>query len=127
MEQEMMRFLLPALLAALAISSTAHAADAAKRSCFRNADVDGFQAIDSDTVNVTVGVHDVYQLKLFSPSPDIDWTQRIGLESRGGSWICSGLDAVVIVPGPMGVQRYQVSDIRKLSPEEAKASSKKPR
>ncbi len=124
----MMRILSAALVAALLTAPAAYAADApakAKQSCFRNDDVDGFQAVDSSTVNVTVGVRDVYQLKLFSPSPDIDWTQRIGLESRGSSWICSGLDAVVIVPGPMGVQRYQVSDIRKLSPEEAKASGKK--
>lgn len=91
------------------------------RACFRAQDVDGFNAVDKETVDVSVGVRDVYRLTLFAPSPDIDWTQRIGVESRGSSWICSGVDATIIVPGPIGVQRYPVTAIRKLTPEEIKA------
>lgn len=96
----------------------------AERACFRAQDVDGFNAVDKETVDVSVGVRDVYRLTLFSPSPDIDWTLRIGIEARGSSWICSGLDATIIVPGPMGVQRYPVTAIRKLTPEEIKARKK---
>ncbi len=91
------------------------------RACFRAEDVDGFNAVDRETVDVSVGVRDVYRLTLFAPSPDIDWTQRIGVEARGSSWICSGADATIIVPGAIGVQRYPVTAIRKLSPEEIKA------
>ena len=93
----------------------------AERACFRAQDVDGFNAIDKETVDVSVGVRDVYRLTLFAPSPDIDWTQQIGVEARGGSWICSGMDATIIVPGPIGVQRYPVTAIRKLAPDEIKA------
>lgn len=95
------------------------------RSCFRAQEVDGFNAVDKQTVDVSVGVKDVYRLTLFSPSPDIDWTLRIGIESRGSSWICQGLDATIIVPGPMGIQRYPVTAIRKLSPDEIKARKKR--
>lgn len=96
----------------------------AERACFRAQDVDGFNAVDKETVDVSVR-RDVYRLTLFAPSPDIDWTQRIGVESRGGSWICTGSDATIIVPEAIGVQRYPVTAIRKLSPEEIKA--RKPR
>lgn len=96
-----------------------------ERACFRAQDVDGFNAVDKETVDVSVGVRDVYRLTLFSPSPDIDWTQRIGIEARGGSWICSGMDATIIVPGPIGLQRYPVTAIRKLTPEEIKARKKR--
>lgn len=96
-----------------------------ERTCFRAEDVDGFNAVDKQTVDVSVGVKDVYRLTLFSPSPDIDWTQRIGIEARGSSWICSGLDATIIVPGPIGIQRYPVTAIRKLSPDEIKTHKKK--
>ena len=96
-----------------------------ERACFRAQDVDGFNTVDKETVDVSVGVKDVYRLTLFGPSPDIDWTQRIGIESRGSSWICSGLDATIIVPGPIGIQRYPVTAVRKLSPDEIKARKKR--
>lgn len=91
------------------------------RQCFRAADVNGFTAVDDKTVNVRVGVRDVYQLVLFAPSPDIDWTQAIGLQAHGSSWICSGLDATVIVPTTIGPQRYPVTAVRKLTPDEVAA------
>lgn len=112
----------PAVAAAQA-DKPQHAAKA-ERSCFRAADVDGFNAVDKETVDVSVR-RDVYRLTLFAPSPDIDWTQRIGVEARGGSWICTGADATIIVAESIGVQRYPVTAIRKLSPEEIKA--RKPR
>lgn len=117
------------LLAAPALTAAQTDKPAAKpkaeRTCFRAQNVDGFNAVDKETVDVSVGVRDVYRLTLFSPSPDIDWTQRIGIEARGGSWICSGMDATIIVPGPIGVQRYPVTAIRKLTPEEIKARKKR--
>lgn len=112
-------------LAAAQDSKPAPKAPKAERTCFRAQDVNGFNAVDKETVDVTVGVRDVYRLTLFSPSPDIDWTMRIGIESRGSSWICSGQDATIIVPGPMGVERFPVTAIRKLAPEEIKARKTK--
>lgn len=125
-----MRFLIgsAALLAVLAAAPAfADGAPKAKaqRQCFRAQDVNGFNVVDKQTVDVSTGPRDVYRLTLFAPSPDIDWTRRIGVESRGGSWICAGMDATIIVPGDIGIGRYPVTEVRKLSPEEIKAPRKK--
>lgn len=121
-----------AMLLSLAGPSGALAADPAPaktpaRQCFWTRDVNGFNAVDDRTVNLRVGVKDVYQLELFSRCPDIDWTEQIAIESRGSSWICSGLDAVLIAPSPIGPQRCMVRSVRKLTPEEVEALHKKAR
>lgn len=127
-----MRFLIgSAALCALLVAGPALAAETpkkAERACFRADDINGFNAIDDQTIDVSISPRTVYRLKLFSPSPDIDWTMHIAVEARGGSWICSGMDATIIVPGPIGPQRYPVTEVRKLSPEEilaGKARKKK--
>lgn len=138
------RTLLPAALAASALLTGAVAPAAAAppanpdaagqanakdagRQCFRPDDVNGFTVVDDRTVNVRVGVGKIYQLTLFSSSPDIDWTQHIGIEARGTSWVCSGLDATLIVPSPIGAQRYPVTAIHRLTPEEIAALKRKHR
>jgi hypothetical protein len=114
-----------AAVAAAALAGQAMAAvPKAKSDCFYSRNIDGFQAVDRETVNIRVGVRDVYQLKLLGSSPDIDWTNRIAVVSRGGSFICSGLDATVVVPSNLGPQRYPVSSIRKLDPAEIAALPK---
>ncbi|UAL10038.1 DUF6491 family protein [Caulobacter segnis] len=90
----------------------------AQRSCFRAGDVSGFNVVDDKTVDVSINSKTVYRLTLFSRSPDIDWTQRIGIKARGSSWICQGLDAEIIVPGSIGPTTYPVTEVRKLTPEE---------
>jgi hypothetical protein len=98
----------------------------AGQQCFLPSQVNGFNAVDSDTVQVTVGVNTIYQLKIVGVCPDIDWSQRIGIRSTGGgSWVCGGLDAELIVPSPMGVQRCPVTSMRRLSPAEVQASKAK--
>ena len=60
-------------------------------------------------------------------------TLRIGIDARGQSWLCSGriAGADIIVPGDIGMRRYPITDVRKLTPEElaaektAKKDSKK--
>ncbi len=120
---------LAGLAAALPVAVSG--ADAAKpktsdagRSCFWARNLDSWSAgADQSTVNLKVGVHDYYQLKLLGPCPEIDWTQTIGIESRGGgSWICSGLDVTLIMPRHgIGPERCPATSLRKLSREEAKA------
>jgi len=98
------------------------AAPKAKRECFWSQNVNGFNVIDDETVSLTVGVNDVYRLDLFSRCPDIDWNQSLALVSRGGSSICSGLDATIITRGPGGMaQRCQVRTVTKLTPQEVEA------
>lgn len=90
--------------------------------CFLASQVNGFDAIDDQTVDVTVGVNNVYRLQIVGVCPDIDWTQRIGIRARGGSrWVCRGLDAELIVPSPTGLQTCPVTAVRKLTDEELKA------
>lgn len=110
---------------ALGTAGAAAASDPApakpKRQCFLADNVTNFSAIDSRTVNLRVGVKDVYQLDLLGTCPDIDWNHEIALVSRGSSWICSGLDATVITKGPIGPQRCAVRAVRKLTPQEIAA------
>lgn len=117
------------VLAALLSAGPVLAADAkperSKSSCFRPDDVNGFTVIDDRTVDVTISPKNVYRLTLFSPSPDIDWSLRIGIYSRGRSWVCSGYDAEIIVPEATGRRRYPVTEVRKLTPDELAAEKKK--
>lgn len=94
--------------------------------CFRADDINGFSVVDDQTVDVSIGPRNVWRLTLFSPARDIDTAQRIAVEARGSSWVCQGMDATVIAPGPIGVQRYPVTAVRKLTPEEL-APKKKPK
>jgi hypothetical protein len=116
-----------ALLVMLSTGGSSQAADppatakAAARHCFWTRDVNNFSALDDRTVNIRVGLKDIYSLDLFGACPDIDWTQKIGIESRGGSSICTGFDATLIVPSTIGTQRCTVRNIRKLTPEEIAA------
>lgn len=102
-------------------SPTADGSTGPTRQCFWANNARSFNAIDNRTVLVRVGVRDVYKLELFSPCPDINWNHRVVLQSRGGSSICSGLDATIITRGPMGAQRCQVRTVTRLSTEEAQA------
>ena len=102
-------------------SDAAVAASSSARSCFWANNANGFNAVDETTVYVRVGVRDVYRLELFARCPDIDWNQAIGLVSRGGDSICSGLDATIITKGPFGPQRCEVRTVTMLTPEEAAA------
>ena len=117
------------LTAACAVGAAQPSPQAAKRDarqCFLVSQVNGFNAVNRDTVQVSVGASTIYQLELFGGCPEIDWSQRIGIRSTGGSsWACSGLDAELIVPSPLGVQRCQVSSIRQLTPAEVQASRAK--
>lgn len=97
------------------------AAAAGANDCFRPDAVSGFTPIDDDTVDVRVGVGRSYRLQLVGTCPDVDWTQQLAIRSRTG-WICSGLDAELIVPSPTGTQTCPVVDIRRLTQAEIEAA-----
>ncbi len=102
--------------------SGAQAAAASGRQCFNASSVNGFDAIDNDTVLVTVGSRNVYQLEIVGVCPDVDWSLRIGLRSTGGSsWVCESMDAELLVPSPTGLQRCPVIGVKKLTPPEVQA------
>jgi hypothetical protein len=118
---------------ALALISTApvpEGAEAAARKgaeqCFFARNMTSFAPVGRERLNIRVGVNDYYQIDLLGTCQDLDWTQRIGLQSRGSDWICSGLDVTLIVPSStLGPQRCNATSIRKLTPDEVKALPRK--
>lgn len=97
------------------------------RQCFWTHEASGFASADNRTVNVRVGVNEVYQFEMFGRCEDVDWSQSIALVSRGSDYICSGLDAEIISPSTIGPTRCPVKNIRKLTPEEIKALPRRAR
>lgn len=91
------------------------------RQCFYADRISGFTAVSDRTVNVGVGVSEVYRFELFAPCPDVDWASRIAVVSHASSWICSGLDATLIAPSSIGPQRCPVRRITRLSPPQVAA------
>lgn len=86
--------------------------------CFRAADVNGFTPRGPDQVDVQVGANRIYRLSLIGGCTNIDWSFRVALRTTGGgSWICHGADAEIVVPGPVG-GRCLVSDVRPLTQAE---------
>lgn len=98
-----------------------------ERACFFNRDVRGFAAPDDKTLYLRVRSKDIYRLDLKGRCPDLDWETKIGLDSRGSSSICAPIDVQVRVRGPIGVTRCPVSEITRLTPEEAAALPRKSR
>lgn len=114
-----------AALAACTSAQTSgpRSADQQGRQCFLVSQVNGFTPIDRDTVDVRVSTREVFRLELIGACQDIDWALRVGIRARGGgAWVCQGLDAEIVAPGPLGPQVCQVSSIRRLTDEEIEAA-----
>lgn len=94
-----------------------------RSSCFLVSSINGWTPVDDQTVDVTITPKNVWRLTLFAPSPNIDWTLRIGIDTRGQSWLCSGrsMGAEIFVPGDIGMRRYPITEVRRLTPEELAA------
>ncbi|MGI9170351.1 MAG: DUF6491 family protein [Caulobacteraceae bacterium] len=102
---------------------------AARQACFYAKNADNFVAVDDRTVNVRVGVGQVYRLKLFASCVGVAFAQSIALRSSPGSFICSGSGNGVdlFIRTSTGPQRCPVTAIRKLSAAEIAAMPKKQR
>jgi hypothetical protein len=103
------------------------AAAKAPRQCFWTRQITNFASDDPNVVHVRVGVKDVYRLEMFGPCLDVDWNNQIAVVSRGGSNICSGLDAEIISPSQIGPHRCPVREVRKLTAAEIAALPKRAR
>ncbi len=110
-----------ALLLLATGQATAETAKAPK-ACFSARNVSNFAVVDERTLNIRVGVRDVYQLDLLGICPDIESQNEIAITSRSSSFVCSPFDATVVAQGPFGrSQRCAVRGIRKLTPEQVAA------
>jgi hypothetical protein len=92
--------------------------------CFNANTVDTFSARGDEAVDVRVSANRYYRLELTSFCPNVDWSQRIALRTRGGSsWICRGMDAEIIVPDRgLGPERCLVTRVRRLTDAEVEAA-----
>lgn len=115
------------LMAPVAASAADAVAKPAARACFRPNDIENFNAPDDRTVYLRVNRKDVYRLDLLGPCPDVDWAWEIAVQNRGGSWVCSPLDATVITKSPIGPQRCPVQKMSKVTAEELAALPKRSR
>ena len=125
----MLKLALP-LLAAVGLSGCAAGGADAPQSmasgseqCFYDSDVRSFTDAAQNVVLVAVGARDAWELTLQSGCPSVSAASKVGIVSRGRTRICAGSDAELIVPNlsGSGSQRCLVTNVRKLTPQEAAA------
>jgi hypothetical protein len=117
-----------AALSVLPVAANAQPARASSNQCFLTRNIDGFNAPDSHTVYVRVGVNQFYRLDLMTDCLELPFRLSIGLETTPGeAWVCSPLDATVIYHTGGIPQRCPVKAIHKLTPEELAALPKRDR
>lgn len=100
----------------------AHRADG-PRECFFVSEVRSFASSDDRRVYVDTGSNEVFELQTFGCS-NVDWSNQIGIRATtgGGSSVCSGMDAELIVPDlPGGRTTCPVTGVRRLSDAEVAA------
>ena len=102
-------------------------AAAAGRQCFFAGQVNGYSSAGEGAVNLQVGAGRFFRLDLGGYCPNVDRFQSIAVRTTGGgSWICEGLDAELIVPDPVaGPQRCHVTAVRPISRAEYLASRRR--
>ncbi|MFL6752439.1 MAG: DUF6491 family protein [Sphingomicrobium sp.] len=94
------------------------AARGAPRQCFLASQVHGFGHATDSSVDVWAGASRYYRLDLIGPCHDINWSSALVLRTTGGgSWICEGADAEIILPGPVG-GRCLVSGVHPITKEQ---------
>ncbi|RAK57005.1 DUF6491 family protein [Phenylobacterium deserti] len=122
-------FILAAALAAIAGSAAVAApqstpADVAAkpaRTCFFASNIDGYGSNRKGTVDVRVGVRDVYRLQVSPGCSDISFPlSQIALVSKGGGSICDARDVEFVVRAGAVPQRCIATSMRKLTPAEIK-------
>jgi len=97
------------------------------RQCFPARNVNSFSPVRGEQiVDVRVGASRYYRLTLAGVCPEVDWSMRLALRTRGGSsWICEGGDAEIVVRGPTGRETCLVSDVQQISREQYRASRRR--
>ena len=92
------------------------------RTCFWAQNVSGYRMGPGGTVIVHTNPRDYYELTT-QPycASRLDFENRMALRSRGGNFICSGIDAEIYVPNAGASMYCPVYSVRKLAPEEVLA------
>ena len=97
------------------------------RQCFYERNINNFTVPGNRLVYIRVGVADIYRLDLMTDCPEITFRQDLGFSRSASGNICAPVD-MQIQFRQNGVRRIcQVSDLRKLSPDEVAALPKRDR
>ncbi|HEX3408623.1 MAG TPA: DUF6491 family protein [Caulobacteraceae bacterium] len=116
-----------AALVALGASAAAQPAapPSQQRACFWTRSITNFAAVDTNRVYLRASGRRVFELTLFANCLQLDWVNRLGIRTRGGSSnICEGPNPaidIIVRNGIPGGQRCPVTNVRLLTPEEVAA------
>lgn len=87
------------VLAVLAVTAACAAVDETQpnqaatgnRDCFNVSTVTGYETVDDDTIRLDAGLSTKYEVDLSGGQcRNVDWTQRLAVESTPSSFICVG-------------------------------------
>jgi hypothetical protein len=107
------------------VATSAAAAAQQSRQCFEARDVNGFSAISDTVLDVKVNSDRYFRLTTDGSCPNSNFRPRIALQTlTGGSWICQGLDAQIVVRDPAGAERCQVRNIQPITKADWLADAK---
>ena len=99
-----------------------------RRECFLKSNGVNFSAPYDRTLYVSVGVREIWRLDLMHDCTGLTFKQGIGFETTPGfSWVCSPLDATVIIRDAGISQRCPVIAMHHLTPAERDALAKRDR
>jgi hypothetical protein len=107
-------------------AGTSTAQSATGRQCFLPSEVNSFNATKDGNVNIQVGASRYYHLTLGGGCPNnINFATSVGIRSTGGgSFVCEGMDAELIVPDPSGTQRCPITAVHAISKDQYLANRK---
>ena len=96
------------------------------RQCFLPSEVNSFNATKDGNVDIQVGAGRYYHLTLGGGCPNnINFASSVGIRATGGgSFVCEGLDAELIVPDPSGTQRCPITAVQPISKDQYLANRK---
>lgn len=88
-------YLLVALaLGACAVGDSPASTVGGNRDCFNVSMVTGYETVDDDTIRLDAGPSTKYEVDLSGGQcRNVDWTQRLAIESTPSSFICVGSQA----------------------------------
>jgi hypothetical protein len=101
-------------------------AQASGRQCFLPSEVNSFNATKDGNVDIQVGASRYYHLTLGGGCPqNINFATSVGIRATGGgSFVCEGLDAELIVPDPSGTQHCPITAVQPISKDQYLANRK---
>lgn len=95
------------------------------RQCFLASQVNSFSATKDGNVDIRAGASRYFKLTLGGGCPSINFSTQVGIRTTGGgSWICEGYDAELIVPDPAFNQRCPIANVQAISRQQFFAEQK---